>query len=93
MPRKISQKNMEEAVVELDKVREEWMKRPGVTALDVGYEFKGGKMTDQLAIRVHVRRKLPVEALPANEVFPDKLGRFPVDVIEAVYGLESLGTA
>jgi hypothetical protein len=90
MPNEIPQKEIDEAIAELDKVRAEWMSRPGVTALDVGYQFIGGKMTDRLAIRVHVRRKLPREALPAYEVFPEYLGRFPVDIIEAEYGLESL---
>ena len=39
---------------------------------------------------VHVRRKLPPEALPEHELFPEFLGGFSVDVIEATYGLETL---
>lgn len=70
----------------LDKVREDWRKRPGVTALDVGFKMKGGRPTDSLAIRVHVRHKLPTEALPAQEVFPASLGPYDVDVVEADYG-------
>lgn len=70
----------------LDQVRADWLKRPGVTGVDVGFKRKGGKPTDSLAIRVHVRRKLPVEALPAHDVFPERLGPYDVDVIEAEYG-------
>ena len=90
MARKMSQKYVDEAIAELDKVRDEWMKREGVTALDVGFKFKDGKMTNQLAIRVHVRRKLSPESLPVEQLFPVSLGRFPVDVIEAEYGLQEL---
>jgi hypothetical protein len=90
MPRKIPQKVIDQAIAKLDEVREDWMKRQGVTAVDVGYKFINGKMTDQVAIRVHVKRKLPVEVLGPGEIFPEKLGNFPVDIIEAEYGLESL---
>ncbi len=70
----------------LDGVRQNWLKRPGVTAVDVGFRWKAGKPTDGLAVRVHVRRKLPKAALPPNEVFPEYLGPYEVDVLEAEYG-------
>ena len=53
--------------------------------------MKGGKPTDSLAIRVHVRRKLLAEALPPHEVFPGRLGPYDVDVIEAEYGPQADG--
>jgi hypothetical protein len=90
MPREIPTSELNAAIEELDQVREEWLKRPGVTAVDVGYKIQDGVLTDQLAIRVHVRRKLSPEALPEHELFPEHLGRFSVDVIEATYGLETL---
>ena len=90
MPREIPTSEINAAINELDQVREEWLKRPGVTAVDVGFKIKDGALTDQLAIRVHVRRKLPPEALPEHELFPEFLGSFSVDVIEATYGLETL---
>ena len=43
-------------------------------------------MTDELAIRVHVKRKLPREAIPEYELFQEQVGPFLVDVIEAEYG-------
>lgn len=73
----------------LDKVRDDWLKRPGVTAVDVGFKQKGGKPTDSLAIRVHVRRKLPAESLPPQDVLPDHLGPYEVDVLEADYEPQS----
>ena len=90
MTREIPTSELNAAIDELDQVREEWLKRPGVTAVDVGFKIKDGVLTDELAIRVHVSRKLPPEALPEHELFPESLGRFSVDVIEATYGLQTL---
>ena len=90
MPKQFSQAEIAEATAELDKVRQNWLNRPGVTAVDVGYKIKDGQLTDELAIRVHVQRKLPPEALKEHDMFPKRLGRFSVDVIEASYGLESV---
>lgn len=86
MPRQIPQSEINAAVDELNKVRKNWLKRPGVTAVDVGYKIKEGRLTDELAIRVHVKRKLPPEALSEYELFPERLGGFSVDVIEVEYG-------
>jgi len=90
MPKEIPDSEINAAIDELNQVREEWLKRPGVTAVDVGFKIKDGELTDELAIRVHVQRKLPPEALPEHELFPEHLGNFSVDVIEATYGLETL---
>ncbi len=90
MPREIPEAEVNAAIAELDKVRESWRKRPGVTAVDVGYKIKDGKLTDELAIRVYVKRKLPREAISAHELFAERLGRFSVDVIGAEYGPQTL---
>lgn len=86
MPEEVPQSDLDAAIAELNKVREAWLKRPGVTAVDVGYRMKDGKLTDEVAIRVHVERKLPPEALEEHELFPETLGGVDVDVIEATYG-------
>ena len=46
----------------LDSVKEEWLLRPGVTAVDLGFKWTGDMMTGQLAIRVHVVEKKPLPA-------------------------------
>jgi hypothetical protein len=89
--KQVSEKKVNEAIEQLDKVRKSWLRRPGVTGVDVGYKISGDKLTDQLAVRVHVERKVPTDALEKHEVFsvsgdPTKLGSFPIDVIEASYG-------
>ncbi len=97
MPRKPAQKRIEEAIVLLDKNRKEWLGRPGVTAVDVGFKISGNKLTSTLALRVHVERKKPLSQLEDYEIFnvsesevttkrqPKKAGQFPIDVIEATY--------
>jgi len=84
----ISNEQLAAAEAELEKVRTDWLDRPGVTAIDIGYRYRGGQMTDELAIRVHVQHKLPANQLAPETLFPAYLGPFPVDVIEANYGLE-----
>ena len=92
MPKVPTKKVVEEAVAALDSVRREWLRRPGVTAVDVGFKIEGDKLTDTVAIRVHVARKIAVAELASSEVFnetgktPKKVKGFPVDVIEAKYG-------
>jgi hypothetical protein len=90
MPRQIPQSELDAAIDELNKVRKSWLKRPGVTAVDVGYKIKDDTLTDELAIRVHVRRKLPPEALSKHELFPERVGNFSVDVIEVEYGPQAV---
>jgi len=80
-----SASEIDAAKAEMQRVRSEWLRREGVTAVDVGFKFRGGQMTRELAVRVHVRRKLPPELLSAGQQFPSHIGRFPVDVIEAEY--------
>lgn len=86
-----SQVTVQAANAELEKVRSDWMKRPGVTALDVGYKYVAGQPTDQVAVRVHVQRKLPLDQIPGHDRFPTHLGTVAVDVIEASYGPQTPG--
>ena len=87
--KKFSDEEVTSAKNELAKVRKEWLRRPGVTAVDVGYKMVGGQLQDELAIRVHVKRKRSREELNEGEVFPSHLGCFAVDVIEADYKPQS----
>jgi hypothetical protein len=76
---------MEHALITLESVRDEWMRRPGVTAVDLGYKWSSGQMTDSLAIRVHVTRKKDRSELREEELFPEQVDGLAVDVIEATY--------
>ncbi len=92
MVKKASSQKVNAAIAELNKVRRSWLRRPGTTAVDVGYKIKGGKITDQVAIRAHVQRKLDDKVTEREGVSytsssrPKMQGDFPIDVIEAEYG-------
>lgn len=92
MPKRPKNQEVDDAIEALDSVRRDWLRRPGVTAVDVGFKIKDEELTDTLALRVHVGRKIPAAELAKSEVFnetgktPKKVGGFPVDVIEATYG-------
>lgn len=62
----------------------------GVFKVDIGYRWKDGKMTDEIAIRVHVRKKKPVKELDEGDIVPEELAGFPVDVIQSEIGLQRL---
>jgi endonuclease G len=72
----------------LASVRENWLQRPGVTAVDLGFKWSHGQMTDELAIRVHVSEKKPFSELSEEELFPKEIEGIPIDVIEATYGVQ-----
>ena len=92
MPKRPRNQEVNDAIEALDSVRRAWLRRPGVTAVDVGFKIKNDEVTDTVALRVHVGRKLPAAELAKSEVFNEtgkavkKVGGFPIDVIEATYG-------
>jgi hypothetical protein len=55
----------------------------GVFKVDVGYRWKDGLLTGEVALRVHVKEKKPIAALEAKDVLPKEMGGFPVDVIQS----------
>lgn len=81
--------------------RRRLLRMPGVTAVDLGYKIVDGFFTDDLALRVHVDRKLPEQAFedrPYDYISkqgtprPSDKGYFqlrgydvPMDIIEAAY--------
>jgi hypothetical protein len=97
MPRKPADKRIQEATELLRRQRRDWLRRPGVTAVDVGFKISDNELTSTLALRVHVERKKPLAELEDYEIFnvsqaeatakdkPKKVGEFPIDVIEATY--------
>jgi hypothetical protein len=62
-----------------------YSQREYLTGIDIGFKYVGGHATDRLAIRFHVREKLPVSALESAERFPSEIEGFPVDVIQGSY--------
>jgi hypothetical protein len=77
----------------LESVRDEWMERPGVVAIDLGFRWSKGEMTSELSIRVHVAEKKPSSQLSTEELFPDEIKGIRVDIIEAVYVPQALSNS
>ena len=50
-------KSIDEIVALKERVEEELLGRPGVTGVDVGYKEVGVEKTDEIAIRVMVKKK------------------------------------
>jgi len=86
----VSQEEMDQAEAALAKVRDEWLQREGVTAVDLGFKWSDGEMTRQISIRVHVARKKKKEELSAADLFPKEVNGIPVDVLEATYGIQEM---
>jgi len=77
------------AVPEIVQVKEgvetDLLKRPGVTAVDVGFKYVGGKRTDEVSIRVFVEKKKKTVA--KSEQIPETINGIKTDVIERKYEL------
>lgn len=54
-----------------------------VVGIGVGFKVTRGRVTDQPAVIVYVRRKVALSSLRTNQVIPPSLGDVPTDVIEA----------
>jgi hypothetical protein len=76
--------NLEEIGRIKDEAERELLKRPGVTGVDVGPKYVGGKETDTLAIRVYVEKKKEVQGTNA---IPKEIQGVPTDVIERKFVL------
>jgi len=81
-------KALHEIVAIKEGVEAELMRRPGVTAVDVGYKYVNGQRTDQLAIRVMVERKK--KTVPEAERIAPQLDGVVTDVIERTYFLHQM---
>lgn len=86
----IDPEEMARAEQVLESVREEWLQREGVTAVDLGFKWSGGEMTSTLSIRVHVEQKKDTSELSEDELFPKEVDGIAVDVIEAKYAPQAL---
>lgn len=86
----ITPEEMAKAEQILESVRDNWLKREGVTAVDLGFKWSKGQMTGQLSLRVHVAKKKDEADLDEAELFPKEIDGLPVDVIEATYAPQAL---
>lgn len=67
----------------LKRYQDSLMAYKGVYKVDVGYRWKAGKMTGEIALRVHVKNKQPKENLENNDIVPEEIENIPIDVIQS----------
>jgi endonuclease G len=65
--------------------------RANVTGIDIGYKYDAGVRTEEIAVRIHVREKIPLEALSDADIFPKDIDGIPVDVIQGHYSPSAEG--
>lgn len=58
------------------------LQRRNVVACGLGYKISHGRRTDKLSFVVSVTEKVPVDALPPQEIVPRTLFGFTTDVVE-----------
>ncbi|MEW5985825.1 MAG: hypothetical protein AB1791_04245 [Chloroflexota bacterium] len=85
----VSRAKLAQAEYVLQQIRDEWLARPGVTAVGLGFKWRDGRMTQEVSIRVHVVHKKPLTELSETERFPKVIQGVPVDVVEATYSPQS----
>lgn len=78
--------SIEELVAIKDRVEAEYLSRPGVTGIDVGYKVVGGVQTDEVAIRVHVKQKKA--SVPKAQLVPGQIDGVVTDVLQRDYELQ-----
>lgn len=59
-------------------------RRKGVTAIDIGFRWRGGRPTSELAVRVHVEEKIDPTLLRRPSQLPDAIQGVRTDVIQAI---------
>jgi hypothetical protein len=57
----------------------------GITGVDFGFVYEGGKRTRRLGLRFHVARKRPEDILPADQLIPKEIMGVACDVVQATY--------
>lgn len=78
--------SISELIAIKDKVEAEYLARPGVTGIDVGYKEVGGVQTDEIAIRIHVEKKKAT--VPRGQAVPSEIDGVVTDVLERTYELQ-----
>ncbi len=76
-------KTLEEIVEIKQSVEKKLLGQKGVTGVDVGFKYVKGKRTPEIAIRVHVAKKL--KTIPKGEAIPSEIEGISTDVIQGVF--------
>jgi hypothetical protein len=76
----------EREILEIKASQEAWLlSLSGVTAVDVGFKYVDGRRTEELAIRVHVIKKIARSKLRKTQLIPSEIDGVTTDVIQGYY--------
>jgi hypothetical protein len=76
------EKSMTEVKAIKDKYQAELLKKANVVGVGIGYRERDGQMTDQVALTVMVKKKVPLSQLDAKDVIPPEIEGVMLDVKE-----------
>lgn len=71
------------------RVEADLLRLPGVSGVDIGPKRVNGEKTGELAIRIYVARKRPLDDIPVNERIPSVIDGVPTDVVERTFALHA----
>jgi hypothetical protein len=78
--------NIEEDMSKIQAVKQKYeadlLKKKNVVGVGVGFKTEKGVMGDQVAIVVNVKQKVAETELNPQDLVPEMLDNFPVDVVE-----------
>jgi hypothetical protein len=63
-------------------MEDELLQKPNVVGVGVGLRQKGGVYTDEIALVVMVRKKVPAIELEPEDRIPEAIENVPIDVLE-----------
>ena len=78
----MSDQNMQRALEVKRRHEQELMSKANVVAVGIGYRTRGGQQTQEVAIVVSVKQKVPMSNLKPGDQIPASLEGVPVDVVE-----------
>jgi hypothetical protein len=78
----MSEQSIQRALEVKRRHEQELMRKANVLAVGVGYRTRGGQKTQEVAIVVSVKNKVPLSDLKPGDQLPASLEGVPVDVVE-----------
>ena len=65
-----------------DRLETELLKKVNVVGVGVGLRQKDGEVTEEIALIVMVKEKVPSSALKPEDRIPEEINSVPIDVVE-----------
>lgn len=65
-----------------DRLESELLKKANVVGLGVGLRQRDGEVTEEIALIVMVKEKVPISELKPEDRIPEEINSVPIDVVE-----------